>query len=110
MHSNRCTDDLGRDTNAGCADPHSGSGNQLPGLGAWAAAKRARRIAANFAPTAPPAARAESDIAVEFAFDRRDVNVQVVEDPSGSRPRIECKNRQKVLGSHDLTTVAVVGV
>jgi hypothetical protein len=35
----RCINDIDREIHAGCADPHPGTGNQLPGLGARATAE-----------------------------------------------------------------------
>ena len=59
---------------------------------------------------AAPAPPFQGDIAVEFTLDGRDVNVQVVEDPPGSRSGIKRENRQKVFSSNDMSSVAIRGI
>src|SRR5215211_3003135 len=82
--SDRCIEDVGCEANAGGADPHSGTGNQLPGFGGGAAAERAGGVSAGLAAIAAPVARSQCEVAVEFTLDGRNVNLQVVENPPGT--------------------------
>jgi hypothetical protein len=68
------------------------------------------QLGRNLPPWPAPATRVQGDFAVEFTLDRRDGNVQVVDDPPGSRPRIKCKNPNRCSVPTGLRSVAVAGV
>ena len=83
----RCLNDIDGEDNAGCADPHSGTGDQLPGLAGRATA--ASRIVSELAAVAAPATRVQGDIAVESRLidamsTSRSLRIRRARDPGSS--------------------------
>src|SRR5436190_11088610 len=82
--------DLGGEQDTGGADPHVGSGDQLPHLGGGPAAEGAGYGVPVLATAAPPPVRVRVEVAGELSLDLSGgVPVQLVQDASGARPGVE---------------------